>query len=221
MCKWRNGANHVLDSEGDIKLIKVKYSLNSGGGKGIQAEKYLYLGEEGGVDTDFMLSITTSNEGIEAMGTNIYSGDISINAGEDGINAASSGTECEGSFQCSGNCACYINIEGGKLVVISGEDGLDANGDIFISGGLIKVFSASTGEDQPIDQDGLLKITGGTVIAAGPSSMGGINAQTTQIAKIYTGSINAGAKLAIISNDVEIIEIDTPKEASYAYFSRS
>ena len=40
-----NGENHVIDSEGTIKIIKGTYTINSGEGKGIQSENYLYIGE--------------------------------------------------------------------------------------------------------------------------------------------------------------------------------
>jgi len=215
-----NGTNHAIDSEGDIKLIKGNYYLQSGKGKGIQSEKNLYIGEEN-EDNDLTLYIETSDEGIEAKGINIYSGSIEIKAGGDAINAASSGTDCDETVQCSGNCACYINIKGGMLQSTSGEDGLDANGDIFISGGMIKVFAASTGADQPIDQDGLLKITGGMIIAAGSSEMqGGVNAQTNQTAKIYKGTISSGADIKIYNSiDVEIYTFKAPKDASYIYFN--
>jgi len=213
-----NGKNHSIDSEGTIKLIKGKYSLNSGNGKGIQSEKDLYIGEEGGNDDDLLLSIITTNEGIEAMGITFYSGSISIDATEDGINAAAQGTECDA--QCSGNCVCYITFKGGKLNLTSGEDGIDSNGDITITGGQIIVFASITTEDQPIDQDGLLNITGGAIIAAGTSSMGGVSGETTQVAKVYTGTINAGDKLEVTdTNGNKIININTTKAASYIYFN--
>ena len=128
------GAHHAIDSEGDIKIIKGTYELYPGNGKGIQSEKNLYIGEENGNDEDLYLSIGTSDEGIEAMGITLYSGSIEIRANGDGINAASPGDECgENAKPCSGNCVCFIDIQGGRLSLISGEDGLDANGDIFIS----------------------------------------------------------------------------------------
>ena len=106
------------------------------------------------------------------------------------------------------------------MYVNSGEDGLDSNGDLTISGGKILVFASSSGEDQPIDQDGLLSISGGSVIAAGSSAMGGVNAQTTQTAKIYTGTINANDKLEVIDSDGgEILNTNTPKGANYIYFN--
>ena len=115
---------------------------------------------------------------------------------------------------------CYIVYKGGNLELTSGEDGIDSNGDITISGGKIIVFSSPNGADQPIDQDGLLSITGGTILAAGSTQMGGVNGQTTQTAKTYTGTINSSSKLvASDSSNNEIISITTPQAANYLYFN--
>ena len=106
------------------------------------------------------------------------------------------------------------------MTLTSGEDGLDANGDITITGGEISIFASTDGADQPIDQDGLLSITGGTVLAAGSTQMGGVSAETTQIAKAYTGTINQGVTLvAKDSSNNEIMSITTPKAANYLYFN--
>ena len=216
-----SGENHAIDTEGTVKIIKGTYTLTSGEGKGIQSETYLYIGEDGGSDSDLTLTITTNNEGIEAKKIYIYSGTIKIDAEEDGINAASSGTDCdEETVQCSGNCECFIVYKGGSLTLTSGEDGIDSNGDITISGGQIVVFAATNTENQPVDQDGLLSISGGTVLAAGSSSMGGVSATTTQTAKTYTGTINSGAKLvATETGGNEILSLTTPKAANYLYFN--
>ena len=57
------------------------------------------------------------------------------------------------------------------------------------------------------------------MIAAGSSTMGGVNAQTTQIAKTYTGSVKAGTKLIVYDSGIDIVNITTPKEANYIYFN--
>ena len=88
-----SGENHAIDSEGTVKIVKGTYTLTAGNGKGIQSENYLYIGEENGSDSDLKLTITTANEGIEAKKIEIYSGTITIDASEDGINAASSGSD--------------------------------------------------------------------------------------------------------------------------------
>ena len=83
------------------------------------------------------------------------------------------------------------------------------------------VFAASESEDQPIDQDGILSITGGSIIAAGSSKMqGGVSAQTNQTAKIYSGSIKAEDVLLVTdSKGTEILNRKAPKAAGYIYLN--
>lgn len=216
-----SGSQHALDTEGSITIVEGRYTLYSGNGKGIQAETNLYIGKENGSNSDLNLIIITSNEGIEAKQIYIYSGTITITAGEDGINAAASGDECDETINCSGNCACSLTFAGGDLTLISGEDGIDINGDLTITGGNIKVFAASNSSDQPIDQDGALTITGGNIIAAGSPQMGGVRVSTTtQVSKTYTGTIAKDANLIVYDeSNNELLSVTTPKEANYAFFN--
>ena len=216
-----SGSQHALDTEGSITIVEGRYTLYSGNGKGIQAETNLYIGKENGSNSDLNLIIITSNEGIEAKQIYIYSGTITITAGEDGINAAASGDECDETINCSGNCACSLTFAGGDLTLISGEDGIDINGDLTITGGNIKVFAASNSADQPIDQDGALTITGGNIIAAGSPQMGGVRVSTTtQVSKTYTGTIAKDANLIVYDeSNNELLSVTTPKEANYVFFN--
>ena len=218
-----SGSNHAIDSEGNIQIIKGTYTISSGNGKGIQTEKYLYLGKDGSDNSDLSITINTSNEGIEAERIEIYSGTISITASEDGINAA--GNDCEEEGKCSGTCTCYMKFTGGQIKVDSGEDGLDSNGDIVISGGQIIVFSNPTTEDQTVDQDGKLTITGGTLLAAGGVGMGGVQAANSQkyIASSQAG-IGPSSTISVKdSNNNEILSVQNPKSSTlnYIYFTTS
>ena len=207
---------HAIDTEGSITLKKGKFNIISGEGKGLQAETNVYIGTKNDNNANLELNIETSNEGIEAKGIEIYSGTINIIANGDGINAANDACNSN----CKGDCDCYMKFEGGIIQVNSEEDGIDSNGDITISGGQLIVLGASSGDDQPIDQDGLLSISGGTVLAGGTSSMGGVQATTTQAAGVYVKHVDAGAKLSIYNeNNEKIIEVETPKAVEYLYFS--
>jgi len=212
-----SGSNHAIDSEGNIQIIKGTYTISSGNGKGIQTEKYLYLGKDGSDNSDLSITINTSNEGIEAERIEIHSGTISITASEDGINAA--GNDCEEEGKCSGTCTCYMKFTGGQIKVDSGEDGLDSNGDIVISGGQIIVFSNPTTEDQTVDQDGKLTITGGTLLAAGGVGMGGVQAANSQ--KYITSSqagIGPSSTISVKdSNNNEILSVQNPKSSTLNY----
>ena len=215
-----SGINHAIDSEGNITIKKGTYTINSGSGKGIQTEKYLYLGQSNADNSDLTIDIDTSNEGIEAEILEVYSGTITINTDEDGINAA--GGDCDEEGTCRGNCKCYMSFSGGVVDINAGEDGLDSNGDITISGGKIIVYGASTGADQPIDQDGQLKITGGTLFAAGSNEMGGITATNSQNYLTYTNTIASGKTITITdSNNNQVLNLNNKKEVKYVYFTSS
>ena len=216
-----SGTKHAIDSEGNITIKKGTLTLNSGNGKGIQSEKYLYLGQASSDNSDLTINIDTQNEGIEAERITLYSGKITINANEDGINAA--GGDCEDEGTCKGNCNCYISISGGELEINAGEDGFDSNGDITISGGKVIVYGASTGADQPIDQDGQFKITGGTFFAAGSNEMGGgISVTNSQQYVTYSNTIASGKIITITdSSNNEVFSIENKKEVKYMYFTSS
>ena len=215
-----SGKNHAIDSEGNVVIKKGTYNLISGSGKGIQTENNLYIGEESGSNSDLIINMDTSNEGIEAEIIEIYSGNITINSNEDGINAA--GNDCDEEGTCRGNCKCYIKLTGGVIDINSGEDGIDSNGDITISGGSIIVYGAGSGADQPIDQDGILSITGGTLFAAGSSDMGGVSATNSQNSLTYKNTIASGKTITITdSNNNNVFSLTNKKEVEYVYFTSS
>ena len=73
-------------------------------------QKVIYILEKKGNNSDLTLIIKTTDEGIEAKKIEIYSGNIKIESGDDGINAASSGEDCGETVQCSGTCAVILYI---------------------------------------------------------------------------------------------------------------
>ena len=193
-----NGRYHSLYSQEEIRIIKGIYNITSGRGKGIMTTGNIYLGEENSLnDADLVINIETLEDGIESMKLVINSGIININSGEEGINIDSENNLCDDDIKCSGNCACSLVMKKGNLTLISKEDGLNVNGDITFSGGNIIIFSSGNLDAKPIEQDGLFQINGGNIIAAGISRTLGLNANTNQIAKIYSGSINSGQNLEI------------------------
>lgn len=118
------------------------------------------------------ITVTTCYEGLEGATVNIYSGDVSIEASDDCINAANpslSGYNYE------------INIFGGTVVAYTSTgDGFDSNGNMTISGGTVAVWSANSADNSPLDADGTVTISGGTVLAAGGSGGMGMNLSAQQ-----------------------------------------
>lgn len=132
------------------------------------------------------IRITKSYEGIEGADITIDDGTIHLVATDDGINAASGsgvtqtsgkqaggqpgpGQPGQGTFETSGNNTLHIN--GGYIVVNAGGDGLDINGPITMTGGVVLVNGPTNDGNGAIDYTGSFKITGGRLIAAGSSGM--------------------------------------------------
>lgn len=118
------------------------------------------------------LTITNAYEGIEAAALNIASGSIDITCQDDCLNAGN------GSLT---NYDFEINISGGTLrAYTTAGDGFDSNGTMTISDGDIEVWTANAADNQPLDADGGITVTGGTVLAAGGSSGMGLTLTAEQ-----------------------------------------
>lgn len=106
------------------------------------------------------VSVTFAAEGIEGASLiEITGGSVSVTATDDALNVSNS----------SGN----FNMKGGSLYCYAQKgDGVDCNGSISISGGLL-VSYAPTGSEDALDcgdQNGSIKISGGTIAACCGSS---------------------------------------------------
>lgn len=114
------------------------------------------------------IDITNCCEGLEGAELNVCSGDITINASDDCLNAANSDLT---------DYDFTMTISGGTIDACSSAgDGFDSNGDLTITGDTVIVWTANTADNEPLDADGTITVSGGTVLAAGGSSgmgMGG------------------------------------------------
>lgn len=118
------------------------------------------------------LTITNAYEGIEAAMLNIASGSIDITSQEDCLNAGNSSLT---------NYGFEINISGGTIrAYTTAGDGFDSNGTMTISGGDIEVWTSNATDNQPLDADGGITVTGGTVLAAGGSNGMGLTLTAEQ-----------------------------------------
>lgn len=173
--------NDAIKSEATLNILSGKITV-SAADDALHSDLILNIGEAGTDGPD--INITSCYEGIEAAQLNIYSGNISLRAEDDCLNAANADL---------GNYAFEINIFGGRLDMYTTEgDGLDSNGDICISGGVVSVWTANSADNQPLDADGTITISGGTVIAAGASAGMGMNINAEQEYITFGGGFMGG-----------------------------
>lgn len=177
-----NSADDAIHSNGSVTINGGALFLASGD-DGVHADTALDIG--GG-----QITIIESYEGIESAAITINDGNIRIAASDDGINVAGGadgsgmgigpgfgggpggrpgGRPGQDNFAAAGNYRLTIN--GGYIYVDAGGDGLDSNGSIEMTGGVVIVNGPTERMNGALDYMGGFNMAGGFLVAAGSSGM--------------------------------------------------
>lgn len=176
--------NDAINAESDLTVPSGTLQL-SAGDDAVHSDTNLIVGAADAADTP-VIQIDSCYEGLEGANIKILSGDIKINAEDDGINAANADlTDHNFSLDIDGGTV-YVNTEKG--------DGLDSNGTLTITGGNVTVFSTNSGANSPLDSDGEFKNTGGTVLAVGNSGMAQSPASGSQPYLVFGAGAGRGGR---------------------------
>lgn len=195
---------------------------------GIKGEVLVSIGELVG-STEPSVTVSNSEEGIEAATIGISAGTITVTANDDGINASGNselqaliaGTEYvengQGEFGDTGE---VVEISGGQLTVNAEGDGLDSNGSLTISGGVTTVYGPTMGGNGSLDANGELAVTGGTLISFGPGSMEQTPSAGEQGWVLIGAALSAGQTATISDASGNVIgEFTSAKNASTVIYS--
>ena len=122
-----------------------------------------------------------------------------------------------------GNDSYYISIYGGELYVDSDNDGFDSNGNVYIHGGNINIFSSQNGTDNPIDRDGNCTVFNAELLAVGVKGAGYVHKwidKGNQLYCYYSGKVYQKQALEIKNDKKETIREEIiPKNISYIFYS--
>ncbi len=160
-----NSLDDCLHSNSDIEVTGGTFVLSSDD-DAFHADANLSF-------VDGNVTVNSSYEALEGESIDIHGGVFVTASSDDGLNAAGGGDSSGFGFRGDmfGNADSYINITGGELTVNANGDGIDSNGSLSISGGVVTVLGPLNGGDAPVDWQTSGEISGGTVIAVGNSSM--------------------------------------------------
>ena len=190
-----NGKNGIksgatTDEEGEASLTVKELTLN------------ISAPVNDAINAEHLLNIESGTLSIAAGDDAVHS-DLTLNIGADGTDGPTiSITEC-----CEGLEAAELNILSGDISILSSDDCLNAaNSDLGsydfamnISGGTVVVWTANRADNQPLDADGTLSVTGGTVLAAGGSNGMGISISAEQAFVTFGSSGGMGGANTLVS----------------------
>ncbi len=209
-----------IKTDGDVNITGGTLTLQStgSGGKGINADGNLYMSggvvnvvTSGGKYT-YTQDLTSSPKGIKA------DGDITIDGGQmnisvTGISDGSEGLESKSSLTINDgevyvyayddaiNGGTAVNINGGKIYAYSvNNDGIDSNGTLTVTGGLVIASGCGTPEEGfDCDDSNYFHVSGGILIGTGGSAISPSNA-SAQRTVIYNGITASKGSLLYITN---------------------
>ncbi len=219
-----NTADDGVHANDSISVIGGDLTIASGD-DGMHADENLTI-SAGTID------IQESYEGIESSVIQIDGGDISVVATDDGLNAGggsdtdtTTGTFGEDTFgagQMGGGMDVdetkQMNITGGTLVVDSEGDGLDSNGTITMSGGVVIINGTTSGGNGSLDYGSSFSITGGTLVATGTSDMAQNASEGSQVSLgiTYDTSQEAGEIISLLDEEGNVVLSFVP-EKTYSH----
>ena len=203
----------VASSSGSLSVVTESRQLDhydsdyKSSPKGIKVDGAITISD------DAVINVTTTGaggEGIESKSyINITGGLTTINAADDAINA--SYNDDTKKLSNAGD----FTMTGGYLYARStGNDGIDANGNCYIKGGLVYAIGASSPEvaiDANSEEQKKLYVTGGTIIAVGGLENGSsISGGTCK----YTTSWTANSWHALYNGNELVMAFQTPAKSS-------
>ena len=214
------GGNITIDSSDDALHANGSISLNGGavqiasGDDGVHADTVLEV--NGGT-----LNISQSYEGLESAVITLNDGTIAVTASDDGINTAGGADGSAlggrpGQNMFAETSDYQLNINGGIITVDAAGDGLDANGSINMTAGVVIVNGPTENMNGALDYLGNFTITGGSLIAVGSAGMAQApSATSTQYSVLvnFASMQAAGTVLHIESTDGTEILTFVPTKA--------
>ena len=117
--------------------------------------------------------IDAADEGVQAAFVNVGGGVLSVDSGDDAINASNGDYTIEGyeSADSESDDGSVLTISGGQVQLdYAGSDGIDSNGSAFVTGGQVLIGGQAGAMDGAVDANGestLVGVTGSPGVAQG------------------------------------------------------
>ena len=193
------GQNHmqnIQDNGGIAADGSTPPSMGGGFAGGEQGQGGQSSGSmTGGVTATTTASYTTSTATTTTVADGIASGGV---AGGGGM--------------MDGDSSCVFQMNGGYLEIDASGDGVDSNGSVEITGGVLLVSGPTSGGDGAFDYALSASISGGTVIMAGSLGMAQSFSSGSQAFSLVNASGSANQSIAVTDSTGKVLASYTPSK---------
>ena len=122
-----------------------------------------------------------------------------------------------------GNNSYSISIFDGDIYVFSESDGIDTNGNVYVHGGKLTIYSKGDGSDEPIDHNGNFTLYNAEVLGVGSKGVDNVHnciKNGNLMYAYYSGIIEENKLLEITNEKNEIVkEGRITKKINYIFYS--
>lgn len=199
-------AGYIDISGGSIAVTSVENGI-AAAYEGTDSAIESYLRISGG-----QITVSTADDGLKSDAVvNIKAGTVVVSKSREGIEAplitleggtisVTSTDDCLNTTAGTGgerSDGSMLTIAGGTIALnSSGGDPLDSNGNVTMTGGTVVVQGPASSPEVAIDVNGTYTISGGTLIASGPNAGNMIEATSTNSTQ-YTALIKLSGNVAV------------------------
>ncbi len=229
-------AGGSLDITESVEGIEGAYMYLSGGDVSVVASDD-GINVSGGAEADPAAESSGQPEGGRPMGGQSVEGQVGDNTETGG---QVSGTDTAGDFASltvsamegtgfggpaeADNGTRFLEFSGGTYVLDTTSDGVDVNGAMTMSGGILVVSGTDNERQGAIDVDDSFTVSGGTLAANGMATMAvapGEGSTQATLALTFGGTVPAGTLITIADGDGGQIASFTTEKASGSFIYSS
>ena len=158
------------------------------------------------------VTVNAADEGLQAPFINVAGGELSIAAGDDGINASNGDHVIEGheNADSESDDGSVLTISGGEVEVsYASSDGIDSNGSAYVKGGIVVVSGQAGAMDGAVDANGESQLVG---VTGSPS----VSAGDTLTVKDSSGSQVASVKVDFTAEAITVLGLTEGQQYTVA-----